>query len=306
MSVSPGIPPRTRGQIWLITLAAVGVVIVLNQFAGRPELSPMDFIVGGQDALRFCDPNHPRFYPSRASPQQPVTAIVAAPAETGGGARLVLRTASGKAIRRTDLELTEGRYLRLFVVDRSLTWLVAKEPFDVEAGVWLFTPPPPSAQAYRVYADFTPRATEREMYAWGNLTMPGAGVVDPGNAAAGLQPKSATLAAANGFACGWTSEPREVYARQPFALTATLRRVDGGPVLVQTIAGTAADLVAVDADLTGFAKFPLRHDTPGAGGRSASFRFRPEIRDPGDYVFWLVARVGGQTIYERHAATLLP
>ena len=278
---------RVRGQIWLITLGAIGAVILLNEFGRKPpELTPMDFVVGGQDALQFCDPNHPRFHPSRAAPQQPVTLAVTG-AGGGGAEQVVLRTTSGKVIRGSDLDFTEGRLLRLFLVDPALRTFVEKDPVELNPGEWLFTAPPATAGASRIFADFTPKATAREMYARGALAAPAAG----GSRAPGS-------AAPDGYACSFATSRAPLYARQPFEVTVRIARPDGEDALIQPIAGVRADLIAFDSDLSGMAKFECR--APGA------LAFRADIRDPGSYVFWFVAQVDDRAHERRYGATILP
>ncbi|MGH7995024.1 MAG: hypothetical protein ACREFX_01585 [Opitutaceae bacterium] len=285
---------RTRGQIWVITLAAIGIVIVLNQFAGRPGLGPMDFVVGGQDAVQFCDPNHPRFYPSSSEPQRVVTMAIEAPGDPSRGARLVLKTVSGRIIRRADLRSTEGRRLRLFVVDRGLDSFVEKDPVETRPGVWLFTLQPVVGRSYRIFADFTPDATAREMYTWGDMKP----------AARGLP---ATPPGPGEYRFRFSTVPAVLYARQPFTVKMTVARRDGGAVAVQPVAGVRADLVAFDSGLTGMAKF---EDSSGSGDapdpRRSKFSFSGAIADSGRYVFWADVRLGGRTVYRRFAATILP
>lgn len=286
---------RVRGQVWLITLAALAAVIVVNLFPGRRELSPLDFVVGGQDALQFCDPNHPRFYPSAAERRRAVSLAVTPPAGPAGATRLVIRTASGKTIRRGNLALSEGRLLRLFVVDRTLDRFEEKDPVETEPGVWLFTLQPAAAAGWRIFADFTPRAINRELYAWGEVpsgvpAAPGAPPVPP----------------PEGYRFAFAADPPTLHARQPFLIALSISRSDGGPVLLEPVAGVAGDLVAFTTERDAMAKFecPARGAPPAS--RPTVLRFACTLDDPGAYVFWADFRLAGRAVYRRFAAPVLP
>jgi hypothetical protein len=294
---------RTRGQIWLITLGAIGLVVILNQFAGRRDLSPTDFVVGGFDALEFCDPNHPRFLPATTAAPRPATLEVAWPSASGGAAELTLRTASGQPIRREDLAITEGRTLRVFVVDRALDQIAEASPFESRPGQWLFSFHPTAGRAYRAFADFTPTATGREMYATADLGEPGA--ADRSSAADARN--ELARAETDGYRFTIDTAPIRLFARQPLAVNVRISRADGGPVLLQPIAGVWADLLVFDERLSALAKFPLRSSEgapPDPRNPTLTFAFR--LSDPGRFVFWVELHLGDQTVFRRFTAEVLP
>jgi len=300
-------PPRSA-TIWL-TLAAGAVLAVVHLFPGRSGLVPADFTAGGPDALEFCDPTNPRFLPvvARASPVL-LELAAAKPAREGEEVRvtLALQTASGRPVGAADLRESAGGKLRLWLVDPALRDFrrAALRP-EGAAGHWSFSFRPAAAGVYRVFADFTPAVTEREMYVSADLAVAAAASAPAGAAggiAASWQP-TATLA---GFDFTFTPSRSPVYARQAVTLTMSISRAGGGMVPLVPLGGAFAQLVAFDGHRTGFAN--LAEDDPKVPPDPFHPRanFRVTFADPGRYVLWSTFDLAGKEMSVPFGLTILP
>jgi hypothetical protein len=168
--------PRQWRQIALLTAGALALHAGFRALPTGTNLSHGDFRTGGAPgALEMCDPANPQFIPvvARRSPvAMAVGAGTHAPGLVGQNARVVvtLATASGKPIAPPDLLVVHTRKLHLLLVDPTLEDYqhVHPEP-GARAGEWVFAFTPQRAGVYRVFADFTPAATARSLYASADL-----------------------------------------------------------------------------------------------------------------------------------------
>ncbi|MEO5960510.1 MAG: hypothetical protein ABIR80_15465, partial [Opitutaceae bacterium] len=170
-------PPVDRRQIAFITLGAVAIFVGLRLLPTGTNLNHMDFRVDAKNAIEFCDPLNPQFTPVVAvrSPVALTIATGASPvAEQEVRAMVTLRTANGKAIAPEDLLVAHTRKLHLLIVDPTLSDYkhVHPEP-GKERGEWSFAFTPRLGGAYRVFADFSPAATGRGLYASVDLEVGG-------------------------------------------------------------------------------------------------------------------------------------
>jgi len=164
MSAS-AISRSARRQVWLLSLGAAALLAVLVCFHSRPRLTHMDFVAGGPGSLEFCDPADPKFLPvvERASPVAMALIAAGAPmARARVDVVVRLRTNTGKPIGPEDLATTTADKISLFVVDPDLVDFQAAVPSPgADPGQWSFSFTPRRTGAYRVFADFTPKATGR-------------------------------------------------------------------------------------------------------------------------------------------------
>ena len=251
----------------------------------------MDFAAGGANALEFCDPSNPRFIAvvARDSPVAMDLSPAAAEAGRPVAASIALRTATGKPIGPADLVASPSGGLQLLIADPSL------EDFQAEparpgrrAGEWTFAFAPRRAGIYRVFADFTPLATGREIYAYADLAVAGG----PEAAVPGAAPGTAE---AGGYLLALAIPGGPVRARQPFALVLTARpRDQQAPHDPKALKNTAA-LTIIDRNRAGFAN--LRSTAvrpPGTTGEGRRFTFTASVSDPGPYVAWSRLEVRGR------------
>jgi len=287
-----GRPPLSGRQRWQIagfSAAALLIWLGLRFLGGPPPLSPMDFVAGGADALQFCDPNHPQFLPvvARSSP----VSLSYAP---GRPSRVILMTASGKPIGPDQLAPTDGARLWLFLVDRNLTQFQARRPVPGAApGEWVFDDASSGPGPFRVFADLTPAATGRELYAR---------AASDGSEAATQSPPADGV-----WRIELHSAPAQTYARQLLALTLSIRRADGAPFILGTTGGARAHLVAFDQGASGLVN--LRSVEPAGmadGHASGEAHFAVTFPDSGAYVLWAELTLNGQTMIRRFALNVLP
>lgn len=291
-----------------ITVAAAVVFVFLRWLPTGTNLSHMDFRATGSNSIEFCDPLNPQFI-SVVAVRSPVTMTIAAPPATGVGrevrAIVTLRTASGKAIAPEDLLVTHTRRLHLLLVDPSLTDYqhVHPEPGE-KPGEWRFAFTPQRTGTYRVFADFTPAATARGLYAsvdW-NSGVP----VEAPPAPASRTPNP--VVERDGFRFALTTGAAPLRAGQPFDLTFAIDRADAGPVPMEPVMGAYAHLVAFDEGRNGFAHLhPIDLDSlqrPDA--RKPVLKFKLTIPQAGRYVVWAQINLGGREVFVPFWITVEP
>ena len=283
-------------SIALITACAVALFVVVRRLPTGTNLSHMDFRVQGGNVIEFCDPANPQFLPVVAV-RSPVSLEVTASAPPRAGseveARLVLRTFSGKPIAPEDLLVVHTRPVHLLIVDPSLDDYQHVHPRPgARAGEWVFRFTPRFGGSYRIFADFTPVATNRGLYSEAEMAVAGA----PNQAAAGSQPLSWAAERAGYRIELEPSAP--VRAGVPADLRLAVTRDGGGSVPLEPVMDAYAHLVAFDAQRSGFA-----HIHPWGAGASArpdpvrpELSFRVTIPSPGRYDIWSQLNIGGSEV----------
>ncbi len=283
--------PAERRQLGWITAGAIGVFVTLRLLPTGTNLSHMDFRVDPRagNAIEFCDPLNPQFIPVVAA-KSPVTIALstANPAAAGREARatLTLKTAGGKAVAVADLLETHTRRLHLLIIDPALRDYqhVHPEPTDA-AGTWSFAFTPRRSGTYRVFADFTPAATARGLYASVDLEVA---------AATGAKPDPIENGRA-GFAFALTPAALPARAGQPVELRFSVARTDGGTVALEPVMGAYAHLVAFDATRSGFAHLhPVESDLlKKPDSFHPALNFKLTIPRAGRYTIWAQVNLGG-------------
>jgi hypothetical protein len=276
-----------------ITAVALLVFAGLRLLPTGTDLNHMDFRVEnrGSGAIEFCDPLNPQFIPVVAL-RSPVSMAMRteSPAAAGAEVRAVvtLRTANGKPIAPPDLVVTHTRRLHLLVVDPALGDYqhVHPEP-GVVPGEWTFRFTPRGGGVYRVFADFTPAATGRGLYASDDLVVSGPAVPAP---------RPGSVVEKDGHRFNLAVSPRPARAGQPLDLEFTVTRGDGGPVALQKVMDAFAHLVAFDAGRTGFAHLHPVDAPAGATADSSrvALRFKLTIPRAGVYTVWAQVSIAGR------------
>ena len=288
--------PRTNRQVALITAGALVLYVVVRLLPTGSNLNHMDFRTEGKGAIEFCDPANPQFIPVVAVRSPIVTTLQTDrdPArDQPVNFTLTLRTASGKPVAPADLLVAHTRKLHLLIVDPTLSDYqhVHPEP-GRRAGEWAFTLIPARSGRYRVFADFTPAATQRGLYASTDFTVPGpvATVV--------REPNTTTQAAGFNFTL---IVPPVFRAGQPAELK--FRMESPGrekiPVPLQPIMGAFAHLVAFDEARSGFAHLhPNEADlTKPPDAKRPELTFKVTIPAPGRYVIWAQVNLDGREVF---------
>ncbi len=288
------ISPAQRRSIAVFTAAAAAVFIVVRHLPTGTNLSHMDFRVQGSNVIEFCDPANPQFLPVVAV-RSPVSLALSTPGPARAGAdvdaTLTLTTFSGKPIAPEDLQVVQTKRIHLLVVDPSLDDYQHVHPVPGRRpGEWTFRFRPRFGGAYRVFADFTPVATNRGLYAEAELAVDGA----PNPVAAGSQ-RVSWDASAGGYDFHLSPTQPPIRAGAPAKLTLSVSRADGRPVPLAPVMDAFAHLVAFDVKRSGFA-----HIHPDQTDLSKipdpihpEFSFKVTIPTPGRYVIWSQVNLAG-------------
>ena len=322
-------------QLAWITAVALAIFVGFRLLPTGTNLSHMDFRVDPKsgNTIEFCDPLNPQFIPV-VTARSPVTMTLATdrPAMSGRAvhATVKLMTGSGKPLAPEDLLVTHTRRLHLLIIDPSLRDYQHVHPEPTrQPGVWAFAFTPRAAGTYRVFADFTPAATARGLYASTELPVAmGAGEVPAkggvvltnsrgttsGSSTARTEAgpprmtppsvpavSSEPAAAANrpDYAFSLTTAQPPPCAGKPIDLRFTVTRKDGGPLQLERVMDALAHLVAFDRALTGFAHLhPVAMDlSRPANGPQQALDFKLTIPRAGDYVVWAQVNAAGEDVF---------
>lgn len=292
-------------QIILITAAAVALYVGVRLLPVGSNVNHMDFRLEGKGAIEFCDPANPQFIPV-VSARSPVVMKLKSDRPPARGEpvefTLTLSTASGKPIGPADLIVAHTRKLHLLIVDPTLSDYQHLHPEPARTpGEWKFKMTPTRAGDYRVFADFTPAATQRGLYAAADFHVPGtvAEVINAGNTTW------------NDF--GFRFElvlPPVLNAGVPADLRFRIESpgVKKEPVPLQPVMDAFAHLVAFDEARSGFAHLhPMETDlnVPPDPLRP-ELNFKVTIPQPGRYVIWAQVNLGGREVFVPFWIDVLP
>lgn len=288
--------PRTNRQVALITAVALALYVVVRLLPTGSNLNHMDFRTEGKGAIEFCDPANPQFIPVVAV-RSPVVTTLQTDREPAPGQpvnfTLTLRTASGKPVAPADLLVAHTRKLHLLIVDPTLSDYqhVHPEP-GRRAGEWVFTLTPARSGRYRVFADFTPAATQRGLYASADFTVSGleATVVREPNTTTQAAGFNLTLIVPPVFRAGQPTEFK-------FRIESPGR--EKIPVPLQPIMGAFAHLVAFDEARSGFAHLhPNETDlAKPPDAKRPELTFKLTIPVPGRYAIWAQVDLDGREVF---------
>lgn len=290
---------RQWRQIALITLGAVALYAGFRVLPTGTNLNHIDFRTGGSPgSLEMCDPSNPQFIPVMAvrSPVSMSVATEGATPQTGREVSGVVRlaTASGKPIGPVDLLVVHTRRLHLLVVDPTLSDYqhLHPEPGGKD-GEWVFAFTPKLAGTYRIFADFTPVATGRGLYAGADLAV--AGEAPKKNEADGDVGAPANHVEREGFIFSLNVEGGVLEAGKMADLAFTITRTDGGSVPLEPVMDAYAHLVAFDGVRSGFAHLhPNEIDlAKKPDSRMPKLTFKITIPQRGRYVIWSQVNLGG-------------
>lgn len=285
-----------KKQIAVITLVAVAVFVGMRFMPTGTNLNHMDFRVSGQNSIEFCDPSNPQFIPVVAVRSPVAMALKWDAAPTAGReaqGTVVLSTTNGKPIEPADLLVAHTRKLHLLIVDPTLTDYQHVHPEPARTrGEWTFGFTPQRGGAYRVFADFTPAATGRGLYASAELP-----VAEANGADAAMIDRRVEERRAYAFELKPLVTP--IRAGQTADLAFAVMRTDGGNVTMAPVMGAYAHLVALDEARSGFA-----HLHPGEteldkqpDTKKPTLNFKITIPKEGRYVIWAQMNLGGSEVF---------
>ncbi len=302
---TPRTDPAQKRQIWLITGVALVLYLAVRLLPAGSNVNHMDFRMEGKGVLEFCDPANPQFIPVVAV-RSPVAMALQPEREPAKDEpveiTLTLRTASGKPIGPADLLVAHTRKLHLLVVDPTLTDYqhIHPEPGRRD-GEWRFNLTPGRAGLYRVFADFTPVATQRGLYASADVTVRGPVATVITNASATYQER------------GYNFElvlPPVLHAGQPTVLRFRIESQGAvrAPVPLQPVMGAFAHLVTFDEARSGFAHLhPVESDlSKPPDALRPELNFKVTIPASGRYVIWAQVKLDGEEIFAPFWVDVLP
>ena len=291
-----------KKQLAWITGGAVVVFLFMRFLPTGTNLNHMDFRVTAKNPIEFCDPLNPQFIPvvAVASPVAMTLTNDGPPPAPGVAARftLSLRTASGKPIAPEDLLVTHTKLLHLLIIDPSLEDYqhVHPEPGHVR-GEWTFAFTPRREGRYRVFADFTPIATGRGLYAAADVAVGSAGLT--GSVPPVAPHMTAWMLERDGYRYELIPSSLPIIAQRPADLRLTIMRLDRGVVPLEPVMGAFAHLVAFDETRSGFAHLhPMEIDLekrPEA--LRPELNFKITIPQQGRYVIWAQFNLGGRETF---------
>lgn len=294
-----------------ITAGAIAAFVVIRSLPiDRGELHYDDFGAGQPGALEFCEPGGPQFVPVDRV-RSPVDMVLRT--DPSGPLRLNepvaltarLTAASGKPVTADDLLIVHTRKLHLLVVDPSLDDYQHLHPEATAVpGEFVVEFRPRRAGEYRVFADFTPRATGRALYAGSQLLVGGPGAEPTGVAAATDETRVSVV---DGYRFTLELDPDPARASELTELRLRVSDRDGAPAMLEEIMGAQAHVVAFDRDRTGFAHLHPAPPESGDGAAAQAFlRFRMSLSVPGTYRLWAQVRIGGREIFAPFSVRLKP
>ena len=289
---------RQWRQIAWLTLGAATLYATMRALPTGTNLHAVDFNAG-KGSLEMCDPANPQFVPVVAV-RSPVT-MTLSPSETATSGKethylMTLGTSTGRSIGPADLLVAHTMKLHLLIADPTLTDYqhIHPEP-GTKAGEWTFAFTPQRAGRYRVFADFTPAATGRSLYASADVEVAG-----ETTAVKTIDAKADPfLQEIEGVR--FTLRPGQVpiHAGESEDLSLTMARNDGKAVALEPVMGAYAHLVAFDDQRSGFAHLhPMQADPsipPDAVNPTLPFKLK--IPQPGRYVIWAQIRPGGHEVF---------
>jgi hypothetical protein len=301
-TTTPGTPnsalssAQWRQFVW-ITLAAVSLYVFFRFLPTGTDLNHMDFRVTGKNAIEMCDPSNPQFISviAATSPVALTVKTAAAPA-AGREVQVTLRmtTANNKLIAPEDLVVMHTRKLHLLIADPSLTDYQHLHPEPTRVpGEWSFTFTPKLGGIYRIFADFTPAATNRSLYANVDLVVAGEQLSTPELAAA-MTPS--WIGQRDAYRLELVPGTRQIRAGQATDLKFSVTNTGGGAVGLEPVMDAYAHLVAFDTARSGFAHLhPMDADLGVAPDSiKPTLSFKITIPAAGRYVIWAQLKINGR------------
>jgi hypothetical protein len=186
------------------------------------------------------------------------------------------------------------RKLHLLIADPSLTDYQHLHPEPTRVpGEWSFTFTPTLGGIYRIFADFTPAATNRSLYANVDLVVAGEQLSTPELAAA-MTPS--WIGQRDAYRLELAPATRQIRAGQATDLKFSVTNTGGGAVGLEPVMDAYAHLVAFDTARSGFAHLHPMDADPGVAPDSIkpTLSFKITIPAAGRYVIWAQLKINGR------------
>ena len=301
-TTTPGTPnsalssAQWRQFVW-ITLAAVSLYVFFRFLPTGTDLNHMDFRSTGKNTIEMCDPSNPQFISVIAATSPVALTLKTAAAPTAGRevqVTLRMTTANNKLIAPEDLVVMHTRKLHLLIADPSLTDYQHLHPEPTRVpGEWSFTFTPKLGGIYRIFADFTPAATNRSLYANVDLVVAGEQLSTPELAAA-MTPS--WIGQRDAYRLELVPGTRQIRAGQATDLKFSVTNTGGGAVGLEPVMDAYAHLVAFDTARSGFAHLhPMDADLGVAPDSiKPTLSFKITIPAAGRYVIWAQLKINGR------------
>ncbi len=287
---------QRRQFVW-ITLGAVSLYIFFRFLPTGTDLNHMDFQSTGKNTIEMCDPSNPQFISVIAATSPVALTLKTAAAPTAGRevqVTLRMTTANNKPIAPEDLVVMHTRKLHLLIADPSLTDYQHLHPEPTRVpGEWSFTFTPKLGGIYRIFADFTPAATNRSLYANVDLVVAGE-QLSTLELAAAMRPS--WIGQRDAYRLELAPATRQIRAGQATDLKFSVTNTGGGAVGLEPVMDAYAHLVAFDTERSGFAHLhPMDADlgvVPDSIKPTLSFKIT--IPAAGRYVIWAQLKINGR------------
>jgi len=296
-----------RQSIWLGAAALALYAGVRSLPVDAGVLHYADFGVGQPGALELCVPGGPQFVPVDRV-RSPVTMTVRSagdrPVRMGEAAQLLvtLTAASGKPVTLDDLLVSHTRKLHLLLIDPSLEDYQHLHPEATGVkGEFVVAFFPRRSGEYRVFADFTPRATGRALYSGARLQV---GLpLETGERSVLVAESHEVVVEGYRFVLDLDREMARINEIAELRLSVT--GGDGAPAQLEEIMGARAHVVAFDVGRTGFAHL---HPVPteGDGVAEVALRFQLSLGDPGVYRLWAQVQIKGRELFAPFTLVVRP
>jgi len=309
-------------QTFVVTLVAVGVFVTVSLLPeSGSSLHSRDFHAGGKSFLEFCAPGSPQFAPvDRVRSPVELEIVTDRPLVAGETVNCSLRmtTATGKPVVADDLFVVHTEKVHLLVINSALDDYQHLHPVVADdPGEFRFSFRPLRPGTYRMFADFTPRATGRSLYAGAVVDV--AEATPPNNTVRSSKiggPATKQKLHTTIEELEFTLIPNALPVRinQAADLTLKIRRSDGFPLRLEKIMDAAAHMVAFDAGSSGFAHL---HPTGSVEGDSsqtsvgvqvdeARLKFALQLSDPGYYRLWAQVKIEGEEVFASFGIQVQP
>ncbi len=282
---------RAAIQIAVLTAIFAGVYVGLRAIpATNCQFLHYDQTVVTADGLEYCGAGKSLFM-DLTRLNFPVSLKLTADAAPALGQTahytLELVTTDGRTLRPSELALTHTRLLHVLVIDPTLEDYqhIHPEP-DGDSGRWSFSFAPARAGTYKIYAEFVPAVSLRQVVGATDLVVPGApehGVI-----------RGFTPNLEDGYTITLTTPSGAPAVNVDLPLTLSVTRADGAPVKLEPVMGALAHLVAFDQGHHGYAHLhPVQtgHETDP---RQPQLSFVYNTALPGRYRLWAQVQLDGR------------
>jgi hypothetical protein len=274
---------RVQLQIAFLTVLFAGTYFCLRAIpANTCSFLHCDQVQVTADGVQFCGYGAAPFVDVSRLPF-PVTVKLTGdrPAAVGETANytLSLETPDGQTLRPSELAVTHTQKLHLLLIDPSLEDYQHIHPVpEGDSGEWTFAFAPRLPGTYKIFAEFVPAVSLRQIVGVAEITAPGqpASGVDRG-----LKPYCDgeyiySLSVANG----------PMVAGVDTTLHFMVQRKGGGDVNLQPVMGALAHLAAFDVARNGYAHMHPAAFTQESTSQRPELSFAFNTSEPGRFRVW--------------------